>query len=408
MFQRVGACSALAAFLALQPTPSSAQDTRAALLEKQRAEKAAALSPYEPGKLEKWMLWYEERRLLERLSPHDGFYVEYGYNNKVVGSGFGVGTGFRHDLFDRRARVDLGAGITYRNYQMARADFSLPYLADERFEVGARVLYQHHPQEDFWGLGMDSREDNRVSFNADYTDLQARAVARPVGWLQGGVRFGRMSPDIGPGKDKRHPSIEERFSDLDAPGLLEQPAFSYSELFGTIDYRDQPDNARAGGYYSVRWRKYNDSDLDRYGFAEVDLHAQQFFPLWDKKRVFAVQGRLISTDPETGHEVPFYFKPTVGGSNSLRSFSDYRFRDSKVLFVNAEYRWEAFSGLDMALFYDRGIAAPEFDDLSLADAEDAYGIGLRFNTYKTVWMRLDVGFGGPEGIKYFFKFSKAF
>ena len=408
MLQRVGPFFALAAFLLLQSTPSFAQETRAAVLEKERAEKAASVRPYEPGKLEKWMLWYEEHRILERLSPHDGVYVEYGYNDKVVGSGFGVGTGFRHDLFDRRARIDLGAGITYRNYQMVRADFSLPYLADERFELGARILYQHHPQEDFWGLGMNTIADNRVSYNADFVDVQGRAVARPVDWFQGGVRLGRLSPEIGRGKDKRHPSIEERFSDFEAPGLVDQPAFTYTELFGTVDYRDQPGNARAGGFYSLRWRKYNDADLDRYGFDEVDLHAQQFFPIFDKKRVFAVQARLISTNPGTGHQVPFYLKPTVGGSNSLRSYSDYRFRDDKVLFFNAEYRWEAFSGLDMALFYDRGIAAPDFDSLSLADAEDAYGIGLRFNTYKSVWMRLDIGFGGTEGIKYFFKFSKAF
>jgi outer membrane protein assembly factor BamA len=408
MRQRISATTALVLALAVCPRMAVAQETRAEVLEKQRAEKASSLRPYRPGKLEKWMLWYEENDVLGRLAPHNGFYAQYGFQWKPVGSGIGVGGGFRHDLFDRRARVDVGGGITYRNYHMLQADFSLPYLADERLEAGVRVVYNHNPQEDFWGFGLTSLSENRVSFGADFTDYQARAIARPVRWLQAAVRYGRLNADIGRGADSRFPSIERRFSDADAPGLLAQPDYSYGELMGVVDYRDQAGNARDGGYYAARWRKYNDLDLDRYSFREIDLHGQQFFPIFDKKRVFAVQARLIATDPENGHEVPFYFRPTVGGSNSLRSYNDYRFRDNNVLYLNAEYRWEAFSGLDMALFYDLGTVARELEDLSLSNAENGYGIGLRFNTYKSVWMRLDVGFGGNEGIQYFFKFSKAF
>jgi outer membrane protein assembly factor BamA len=400
--------SALAIGLLLLPALSSAQDSREAALEKQRADKATALKPYEPGKLEKGMLWYEEHGFPERLQPHDGFYVGYGYNNKVVGSGFGVGAGYRHDLFGRTARMDVGAGISFRNYQMLMADFSLPYLADDRFEVGGRVVYQHHPQEDYWGLGMGTPSDNRVSYTANYTDFQGRAIARPTPWLQAGARFGRVNGEVGAGKDRRYPSIEEIFTDPTAPGLDMQPDYGYTELFAAVDYRDQPGNARAGGLFSARWRKYNDLDLDRYSFREVDVLAQHFFPIWDKKRVFAAQARFVTTDPDSGQQVPFYFMPTVGGSNSLRSYADFRFRDQNVLYFNVEYRWEAFSGLDMALFYDRGVAAPTIDDLSLSDAEDGYGIGFRFNTYKAVFMRFDIGFGGNEGVKYYFKFSRAF
>ena len=408
MFQRIPAAAAILVVLAVCPGSAAAQESRAGILEKRRAEKASSLEPYDPGKLERWMLWYEDKDPLARIAPRNGFYGEYGYDFKPVGSGIGIGVGFRHDLFERRARIDVGGGITYRNYQMLKADFSLPYLADERIEVGVRALYNHNPQEDFWGLGIDSLREGRVSFGADYADYQARAIARPVPWVQAGARFGRLNPDIGSGSDSRFPSIEERFTDAEAPGLLVQPNYTYGELMGAVDYRDQPGNARAGGYYALTWRKYNDLDFDRYSFRLIDLHGQQFFPIFDKKRVIAVQARLISVAENEGHEVPFYFMPTVGGANSLRSYDDYRFRDNNVIYLNAEYRWEAFSGLDMALFYDLGSVASEFDRLSFGDAENGYGIGLRFNTYKAVWLRFDIGVGGSEGIQYFFKFSKAF
>ena len=65
---------ALAIGVLLLPRLSSAQESREAALEQQRADKAKTLKPYEPGKLEKWMLWYEEKNLLERLlaaAPHN-------------------------------------------------------------------------------------------------------------------------------------------------------------------------------------------------------------------------------------------------------------------------------------------------------------------------------------------------
>jgi len=390
--------------------PAAAQETREAELEKQRAERAQSLETYKPGKLEKWMLWFEDVDPINKIAPHDGFYLQYGFRWKPVGGGVGVGGGWRHDLFNRNARVILGGGISTRNYQMLMADFSLPYLASNKVELGTSVVYRHNPQEDYWGLGQDSLADNRVSFKVDYTNFEGRAIVRPLHWLEAGTRFGWLDGTIGRGTDGRFPSIEETFTDATAPGLAEQPAYSYFELFSAVDTRDQDDNARDGGFYSLSWREYSDLDFDRYNFRAVDAVAQQFFPIFDKKRVFAVQARLQSAavEEDAGQQVPFYFKPTMGGSTSHRGFNDYRFRDDAVAYWNVEYRWEAFSGMDMALFSDWGTVAPNIGRLKLDNIKNAYGIGFRFNTYKTVLFRVDIGFGGGEGVNYFFKFSKAF
>ncbi|HET9013793.1 MAG TPA: hypothetical protein VFN38_18340, partial [Gemmatimonadaceae bacterium] len=226
-----------------------AQETREEALERTRREKAQALRPYEAGKLEKWMLWFEDADPLGKIAPHDGFYLQYGFRWKPVGGGVGLGGGWRHDLFNRNARVVLGGGISTRNYQMVQADFSLPYLARHRVEVGGFAVYRHNPQEDYWGLGNDSLKDDRVSFTVDYSNYEGRAIVRPVPWLEAGTRLGRLDTTIGEGTDTRFPSIEERFTDETAPGLSAQPDFSYADVFAAVDYRDQEDNARDGGFY---------------------------------------------------------------------------------------------------------------------------------------------------------------
>jgi outer membrane protein assembly factor BamA len=402
------ATAALALLAAVLPAQVLAQETRAALLERQRAEKATQLRPYEPTKIEKALLFVERVDPLRKIGPHNGFYLRYGFTDKPLGSGIAAGGGFRHDLFDRRARVDLETGISIRNYQLFRADLSMPYLADERLEIGVEGSYRHNPQEDFYGLGPTSLKDSRVSYLYNGRDIQARVIGRPARWLELGTRVGLLNPSIGRGTDSRFPSMEDRFTEADAPGLTAQPDHNYAQVFAVVDRRDQPGNARAGGYYGIAWSRHRDRETEPLSFSRVDAELQQFFPIFDKKRVIAMRIHAISTDPTDGQEVPFYFQPTLGGGDSLRSFAEQRLRDLSVLFFNVEYRWEAFSGLDMALFYDRGNVGRRLRDIDFGSMRQAFGIGMRFNTYKTVFLRLDLSAGGGEGARLFLKYSKAY
>ena len=395
-------------FIVAGRVSTNAQATRTEVIEQQRAEKAAKLEPYKPGRLEKLALDAEEGKLRRMIAPYNGFFVEYGYKYKPIGSGIGFGGGFRHDLFDRRARIVFEAGGTFRKYGMALVDFSLPRLANGRLEVGVEGVYRRHTQDDFYGLGHQSLTDNRVSFGFTGRDVLGRAAYGVKPWLTVGARGGWMSPTIGEGSDDRFPSIEVLYNEATAPGLAVQPDFSALEGFAEVDFRDEVGNARAGGHYVLSVRKYSDRDFDRYSFRAVDLLLQHFVPVFDKKRVFAFQFGLSGTTPDAGNEVPFYMQPTLGGSRTLRSDADFRFRDEHAVWFNAEYRWEAFSALDMALFTDWGNVAPRLSDLTATDLKHAYGIGFRFNTAQAVVFRIDIATGGGEGIRYFFKFSKAF
>jgi outer membrane protein assembly factor BamA len=399
--------AALLTILAV-PLCADAQDTRAEAIERQRAEKAAQLKPYEPTGLEKTLLWVEEKNPLRMLAPRNGFYIQYGYTAKPVGSGIGIGGGWRHDLFDRNARIVFEAGQSLRSYRMARADFSLPRLLDEKFELGVEGSYDYQPQEDYFGPGLSSSVDDRTSFLYQAPSIEGRAMFKPRTWFNAGVRVGWTDVSVKRGTDKRFPSVHDLFAVSQAPGLLEQPTFLYNDLFATIDNRDQPGNARAGGYYGVLWRHYSDSEFHGYTFDRIDVDLQHFLPIFDKKRVIALRLRTMATRADAGQEVPFYMQPTLGGSDSLRSTGEFRFRDRNVLSGTVEYRWEAFSGLDMALFSDFGSVASTFSDFAFSELKGAYGIGFRFNTYKAVFFRIDIAGGGREGTHLFTKFSKVF
>jgi len=89
--------------------------------------------------------------------------------------------------------------------------------------------------------------------------------------------------------------------------------------------------------------------------------------------------------------------PTLGGNTTLRGFRDYRFRAPHALLLQAEYRYEIWSGLDGALFYDAGQVALDRSDFTWKNMERDWGIGFRFNTDNGVIMRVDAAFGSPDG-----------
>jgi hemolysin activation/secretion protein len=127
-----------------------------------------------------------------------------------------------------------------------------------------------------------------------------------------------------------------------------------------------------------------------------------------ERRVIAVRLYLSTSDTEPGARMPFYLMPTLGGHDSLRGFRDYRFRGPHAILTNAEYRWEIWSGLDAALFYDAGKVALRRSDLDFKGLNKAYGFGFRFNTDNGTILRIDAGFGSQDGKHLYIVFGDVF
>jgi hypothetical protein len=371
-----------------------------------REQKAKAVRPPEPKGIEKALLYIERNRIIERLTVADGWYPRIG--GLATGGGFAGGAGYRKHLFDDEMLVNASAAISMKAYKDVVAQVGYPSLWSDRLSVGTTFRWRDLPQEDFFGIGPESRAETRSNYALESTDFSARVVLTPFRWVHVGGDIGLFEPTIGPGTDTRMPSTEVLFTDAEAPGLLEQPSFLYKTIFAELDYRDQPGNARSGGLWRASYAIWNDRELNQFDFGRFDAETAHFIPIFDKKRVFALRASISYVNNDPGERVPFYVLPYVGGSDTIRSFREFRYRDENAMFFNAEYRWEAFSGLDMALFFDAGKVAEDWEDINFQDLKTGYGLGFRFNTYKSVFLRLDLAAGGGEGTRIFFKFGPAF
>jgi outer membrane protein assembly factor BamA len=237
--------------------------------------------------------------------------------------------------------------------------------------------------------------------------LQASAAFRPARWIEAGTLAGTLETRTKAGTDPRFPSSETVFNESDVPGLLSHPDYTYAGVFVRSDTRDEPGNAREGHKVQVNWTTYRDRNSSGYSFNRFDTEAQQYIPFFNKRRVIALRARTAFSQTDDGNTVPFFLQPTLGGSEDLRGFREFRFRDRNVMVMNAEYRWEAFSGLDLALFTDAGKVFSSSREFNFQDLEKSYGIGFRFNTAKSVFLRIDTAYGN-EGTRLFVKFGHAF
>lgn len=396
------AVAGLVAWLALQglavaqdtaPPPGDAP-TRAAALEAARIAREETLAPESRTLIERALFFVEEERVLQRLNPPEGFYPVAG--SLVRGGGLAGGVGFRQRPWRDHLFFDLSGAWSYKNYRQAQVGLSAPHLGGSPVEAGVGVRWYDFPQEDFFGLGPQTSRVDRVSFTLRGTDIFAQTMARRAGWLVTRVRVGQHRYGVATGTDPRFPSVEDRFTDLSAPGLADAPALSYAEGAIGIDTRDQAGNTRSGGLYNLSFGAYRDGAADAFDFNRIDVKLLHVIPIFDKKRGIALHAAASRIDPIGTSRVPFFLMPTVGGADSLRGFREFRFRDAAAIVLNAEYRWEAFSGLDLALFVDAGDVGPTWRSLVGRHLRSAWGMGFRFNTNRHVFLRVDAA-GGREG-----------
>jgi hypothetical protein len=387
-----------------QAPASAAPETRQEELRREREEKQKSVVAYKPNALERG-LDLAENKVAPLIFYRDGFHLKFG--SLTTGSGVAYGSGYRHRrLFNREGELTGWAAASLKKYWAVEGRFDLPDLANGRLQIGTYARYNDYPQEVYFGIGPAARRDEETRYELENTLVGGRAGIKPAGVVTfgGGLEYSR--PVVGPGRSRRAPSIETRFDDSSAPGLHTTLSYLRSSAFIDVDYR-RPRNARNGGWYRLEASHYAE-ESDTFTFDRIDVDLRQYASVLAERRVFAVRLYLSTSDTEPGARVPFYLMPTLGGHDSLRGFRDYRFRGPHAILANAEYRWEIWSGLDAALFYDAGKVALRRSDLDFKGLNKAYGFGFRFNTDNGTILRIDAGFGSQDGKHLYIVFGDVF
>lgn len=390
-----------------QPDAAANYETRAEQIQAARKRKATALKPEVTSGTERFFVAFKEKRILERISYGIGG-LRARIGGLVTGSGFAAGPEyFRDDLLDGRVVFRATTQFSTRLYQLYDVELTLPRLANGRAFASLQATHRNYPQMNYYGPGPDSEKTGRSNYRLEDTRSGVTAGVRPFRFTRFGVTGHALQVNVGPGTDPRFISTDGQFSGLQTPGINQQSDFLQGGLFAEFDYRDIPGGARSGGFYTASFVHNSDTDLKRHSFRRLNLEAQQYIPFFNQRRVIALRARSELSWTNSGQVVPFYLQSTLGGSQDLRGFRPFRFYGDNLILFNAEYRYEVFSGLDMAVFGDAGKVFQSRSQWNVRDLEGSYGIGMRFNARNTVFLRIDAGFS-HEGFQVWVKFNNVF
>ena len=292
--------------------------------------------------------------------------------------------------------------------RFARQAFTPWHSAEDEFNTHIYVRTRDLPRMPFYGIGPNTTLTNEAFFHERDTIAGIDATDPLVSWLAIGARLESLWPQAG-GASPQAQSITVLYPGT--PGLASQPNFTHYEVFLRPHYPSEyPFNID----YAIRYAYYQDHGTGRFSFRRLtfDLYHNLYpFHLDDGSTnddiFFTLRGLIIASDASAGHQVPFYFDPTLGGSDAnneatLRGFKDYQFRGPNAILMQAEYNQRFWKYLGAFVFYDAGKVTLQKSDLNFTNLRQSYGLGVSFWMNDAVLFKMYVGLGSGAGAHPYF------
>jgi hypothetical protein len=377
---------AIASILFGAPDGNS-QENRADLIASQQMEKAKNLQPEQPDKYEQLV-----KKVMEFgfMSPNPRGLYPY-LDSVYSGGGFTLGAGYR-GYFGDSSFAELRGLYSSKSYKKLELRAVSPDHAYGHVDYEFLGGWMDATQIPYYGLGIDSQQDNETNFRIQETYVRVGAKIKPVPWFYVNVAGGydRYIETEGTGSGL---TVGDLYDPSTAPALGVSPSYLHTEITAAIVTAPAEAYARSGGVYKYTFHDFRNIEGDIDSFQLHRAEAAQHIPILRETWVFSLRGRLESA---TGGDalVPYYLLPWLGSGSSLRGYGTGRFRDRHSLLFSGEWRWIPNRFLmDMALFYDVGTVAPRFGDLGFDNVKQDYGVGVRFHGPTATFFRLDVAHG---------------
>jgi len=290
----------------------------------------------------------------------------------------------------------------------------------------------------YFGLGNNSPLSGQTVFGMTQT-ITGVSVIKPVFELKAirglnlsllGEMNGRFVSVRG-NHGEAEPSIETRFTEATAPGLTSQPSMvQFGEgvrIKPTIFHRLQLNYLGSFQQFAastdsrhsfLRWTADLNHNFNLYGYTQSaavssDNHGpDECAPLKDRcppvsrsrnlNGSIGVRLLLSQSFASSANTVPFYFQPTLGGSDlngvmALPSYTDYRFRGPNVLLLQERFEHSIWGPFGFAFLADQGKVTVLRSDFAFDHLKHSFAavFTLRAGVFPIV--SLMFAWGGSEG-----------
>ncbi len=291
-----------------------------------------------------------------------------------------------------------GGALWTDNGSRGAALFQKAYLGGDRWRVTA-IAADAELHLKFYGIGEGSAERGRfirIEQSPTFYRFDALRKVAPSQYL--GLRLQKVDMST------RVPVDAPAFPDLDIPSPQLDVALAGPGLLYEYDTRDSETGPSRGTYFDAQAQWYFSgwgSDRDYVNLSAALNHYRPLGP----EGVLALRAYACSA----GDDAPFFDLCLFGSQSDLRGYEGGQYRDTTLLAVQGEYRWQFARRWGAVAFAGVGDVAPSFGDYRIDDLLPSAGVGLRFkaSTAYNVNVRVDYA-RGKDGDAVYFSIGEAF
>ncbi len=329
--------------------------------------------------------WVDRSNIIPRindlLTSDDGYREAF----PIYETQYGLGFMYSHkNLFNPGCELDLTGmmGLWWRRYFSAELT---RYRLGSPFVAGAGVRYLLWTDAAFFGIGNDSRKEDRSNF----------AHRQPSVWGSLGLDWGRKltsrlafrfeTNSVSDGRNSRYPTSAD-WTNRSGQAL---PALESKVDFFTIDLNlahfslIEQENSAGGWEIHAGAAMFNQMNGDAFNFTKGTLEVKRNIHLF-YGRMLALRLATEITRPLKEGEIPFYYLSRLGRRQNLRGYFRGRFQDRDSALFSAEYRYPLIKrpsplpSFEAMLFLDLGKVSPNlFKESLFRNYHTSFGGGLR-------------------------------
>lgn len=398
--------------VASSPDPAAA-DTAAAIPEKARSRDTWEYVVNAPFKLaylpikilfkgaRETMEWTTDNEIPKRV--HDFLTSDDGRTGVIPiampTKGYGAKL-YRRGWISPSSKLSVHARAGRHNRQDYGIEFKRVRFLRGIFTWGFYGGYEFASDERFYGLGMDTDpDDDETNYAHESWQAEVR-LGTPLGeHFHIGGEFGVEHNNILAGRGDDSPSTTDEF-----PGLTgiddNEVRFGRAGLVLEFDNRDTEGHTSKGWLATLGGAYFTEIDGDDYQFSKLNADVRTYINLF-YRRVLMLRLAAELTTEASGKAVPFYHLSELGSYETIRGFSQGRFRGTDAVAATIEYSWPVSHFADFFLFADAGEALPDLQDFESKDVEVGWGGGFRVASQQSVIAKLLFGMSKDEWRVYF-------
>ena len=302
----------------------------------------------------------------------------------------------------------LPKGIKYQLVAVQAIKVASDYLAqieaprigeDSRFAGALGARYKRDPTEVFYGLGPDSREQDKSGMILSHLRFFLSLGVNFMEHFRLSYNERLRSAIIEDGGGSTDPFIGDTFPE--SLGVGTRDTFSARGISITFDQRDS-ENTPTEGYYGLVGLEFSQKALgSAESFTRIIGEAKAYIPWPSQQWVSAVRifGGFVDN-----RNLPHYELSMLGGKD-FRGFPSGRFVDRGVVLVNLEERIRVIRlemlrvpfDVEAAPFVEFGQVFNDIEDIRLKQIQVSYGVGFRAVVRPNVIGKINVG-AADEGL----------